>query len=315
METKRSLFKNKVRNIGLENYLCDNEVQIELVETSKKEYSKNHEDYELYYDEADDKENVLVPVCDIKGIQRVVDFTWFNILEYGSLGLPKGISHYDFNMNTAKFVDLLMMLEELNFKEKEHFFKKTENIDFYCFDRYGEKEYYLSNDGNHRTTIAKAFGIKEIRGRKVKYFKFNLSKFKAYEKYKKYERDFIDYVNQTAFSLSKAYYRDDIYRIALEFYDNKDNYHYYPLSEFPFIFSEFKEDYKSVNDMILNMEKIYERMESIKRQSKLYYIFYRMIPKKLLSFRKIFFPTDITDKDFAKIIGLFQAEMGIKNEW
>ncbi len=119
MESKRALFKNKVRNIGLENYLYDNEVQLDLVETSKKEYSKSHEDYELFYDEANDKNNVLVPVYDIKGIQRVVDFTWFNILEYGSLGLPKGISHYDFNMNTAKFVDLLMMLEELNFKEKE----------------------------------------------------------------------------------------------------------------------------------------------------------------------------------------------------
>lgn len=308
MESKRALFKNKIRNIGLENYLYDNEVQLDLVETSKKEYSKSHEDYELFYDEANDKNNVLVPVCDIKGIQRVVDFTWFNILEYGSLGLPIGINHNDFNMNTAKFVDLLMVLEELNFKEKEQFFKNTDNIDFYCFDRYGEKEYYLSNDGNHRTTIAKVFGIKGIRGRKVKYFKFNHSKFVAYEKYKKNEQEFIDYINQSEFSLSRAYYGEDIYRIALEFYDNKDNYHYYPLTDCPFIFSELKADYKSVNDMILDMENIYERMESIKRQAKFYYLFYRMLPKKVLSFRKIFFPSDITDKDFAKIIGLFQAE-------
>ncbi|WP_088271964.1 hypothetical protein [Enterococcus wangshanyuanii] len=78
--------------------------------------SLDERDLYYYYNDKNQVVNDrLVPVKDIVGVSRVVDFSWFDILNYSILGLAK--SDYEINIEQIRFLRQLLLLEENNLDE------------------------------------------------------------------------------------------------------------------------------------------------------------------------------------------------------
>lgn len=181
----RKIVKNQIERLGLEKFLLEKGVSQQNIEHSKREMAMNSVDiedkYAFFYDKVTEKKQQLIPVSKIKGVDRIGNFSWFNLLKYGLTGVPHTINYSEFNLNMISFLGKLEWLESYGINGLADMYNHTSNINFVCFRKNGNEEYYQCSDGNHRVITAKVFGLKTIRANNLYIFAYNQYRYNSYQ--------------------------------------------------------------------------------------------------------------------------------------
>lgn len=270
MRTTDTLWSTIVSD-GLENYLINNKVKLEVIEKSKQEISNSTEKLFLYYDEAETIEEVKVPVQKIVGVSRVQGYSWFDILHNTLRGST------DINMDQQRFLKQLSLLEDKGMIGLQEIYNNTRNIHFLGLRRDNEIQYFQIVDGNHRTVMSKILNLDFIHGSEVIYYDFNELKYSYYLQYQKAKKEFLKFIEETEFTVRGPFLGlyFEKYRMASKMWDRM------PFDEYLF---EINIDY--IQEMVRNAEKYREEINKITILSVTYFNLYRVYPKILLRFMR-----------------------------
>ncbi|MCA5014037.1 MULTISPECIES: hypothetical protein [unclassified Enterococcus] len=301
MKDTYDILWEKIIDMGLEEYLLSKGVSEASLKSSKEQFSLEDRELYNYYHYKDRVENdKLVPVKNIEGVSRVVDFSWFNILNYSILGVAQ--KDYDINIEQSRFLKQLLLLEENNIEGLQNMYNNTGNISFLAFQNEDEIKYFQCIDGNHRSILAKVLGLKTIRASDIYYYEYNAENFRLYNIYKKEETDFLKFLEQTEFKINKLDEFSSGKRIVLDYLDFNEFFSSIALC--PFDQYEFKNNPQAVFEMIDRAEEIKKLIERINKRSTIYLHLYTLFPKKIMNLRKYFFSDRVTVKSLAKVIAL-----------
>jgi len=293
----------KLDDKGLEQYLQENGVDLEVISESQREIASVPGDKEIYYDKTGkERENVLVSTSNIKGINRCKDFTWFDLLNYGAAGAPRSVRENDnFNINSLSFRFVLGWLEEKSLEEVKEMYKDTEQIEFKCFKNGDEKEYYLRGEGNHRVVVAKNIGVPEIIARSVITYEYNPQKYTLYLSYEKQKERLKELVKELDLSWAKGSKGKDIIRFRF------DRWHGI-LSVFSYRDDVLRHDFSKIDVMKEEVNSMIDRLEAIKRKARMHYFIYKMFPGKARDLLKKFILPDIEDEGLSHVIPLLEVD-------
>ncbi|HEL7521652.1 TPA: hypothetical protein UYJ79_002040 [Enterococcus faecalis] len=296
------------KNFGIdpiENYLLSLGVSKATIEANKAEISKSDSDYYYFYDFIPNKKakDVLIPLEKVKSIRSVSGYSWFTIFRYLSEGIPKELSWKEFNLKPNNFNDLMKIIHQGGKEAYTNFCKKTYDIDFTCLEKNGEIEYFRTEEGNHRTVIAKNLGIAEINATTINYYKFNPIKYRQYSSFNKLYSELLNNAEKAGFKILKDYSQIGI------FLDKKYSYGYWyyeriNYNEFPV----FSYDYEKVERMLLEMQQIRNKYCHINEKSAQYQKYLTRLPlfaKKVLRLwltRKPY--EDRTNNELALLVAL-----------
>lgn len=289
---------------GLEYYLKTLGVAQETINKSKKEFSHFVKERKSYYNPAGEQKDVLIKVNEIKGITRVSNQNWFDIVKYSLNG-----QHHSKNINihSGKFYSLFSSLEQIgleNFKQalaSQYNSDLSDGMIFELFIKNNKKYYFLYDDGNHRTTILKVIGAEYIRAAKIYIYDFDDKKYQDYLSYKKIKKHFHDSIKNSDFNLT---INDDQRQFVVLDY-RSFNHRYIKLSTLPPLYNWPRVDIKQLAkwcDIAQNTEK---RLKNIEEHSTNYFLKYRFFPRFLLkNMRKNFSKNLQDDKEIGRMIGL-----------
>lgn len=278
--------------MGVEKYLLEKGVDQEDISKSKKEIA-TVPGKKYYYDEKAELQDVLVPLAMVKGVSRMEQLSWFDMLNYGSTCLPEGISSGEFNLSTDRFLNVLKWLDENDLNETRNRFINTGNIHFDCFKNGDKEEYYQHTDGNHRVITAKVLGIDEIRARRVYVYEYNAEKHKSYKIYKEREKKAQEIVEELGLEFDYGnrviLHTEDYYELVYQFtYDEHSLGH----------------DFSRIDTMIAEMDELLNRLNTIKEKIDKYYRIYKILPDGTRKFIKKIIPEDAKETTIAHIIAL-----------
>jgi len=300
----KAVVRKKLRELGMEEYLRQNGVDLKTIQESKSTVASRVGEKMYYYDRAGEQKDVLVPISEIKGVNRLSGFTWFDILNYGATGVPKSEKLQDFNINSYSFWGVLSWLEKNTLNDVKYMYRNTDSIDFLCFKKGNSKEYYLLDEGNHRIVTAKNIGIPEVISRNVKVYEYNERKHNVYKTYKDKEKELIELMDELYFSIV-PWKVSDITKTRRPMKIKFD------LGGVYFIFSyeeqEIKDDFSVIEVMIHEMESLIDRLNHIKKKSRLYYHLYKMLSENVIIVVKRFMPPRTDDKYIPHVIAMENA--------
>lgn len=298
----RKEVERQLDKLGTEKYLQEKGIDKNSIQEGKNEIASIAGEKLIYYDEAKGEvADVLVPISQIKGVSRISDFTWFDLLNYGAAGLPENIAPKDFNLNTNSFLGVLSWLEGNEIEEVKNMYKNTSNIHLDCFQNKGMKEYYQHTDGNHRVITAKVIGIREIRARSVQFYEYNKKKHNIYQMYKDKEKQLIEMIEELGLLAEITKMNDRIVILDV------DNW-YEKLFQFTYDDQDLTGDFSRIYKMVNEVEQCKKRLRKIKKDADVYYSIYKMFPEKVRSFIKRLTPSHVKDKGISHVIALKKAD-------
>lgn len=184
MRVTRDMVEDEIIRLGLESFLNAHGVNSTTIKKSQLLESRCSDEMRKYYDRVKLVElNSNIETKFIEGINREVsNLSWFKIVEYAIYGVPHGTF---LNMSTVRFLDQLAVLSELGLSGYNDYFQSHYSFDFNCYiDSDNNRHYYLSGDGNHRTTVAKLLDLKYVHVNKLVIYEYNPEKFHKLESYK-----------------------------------------------------------------------------------------------------------------------------------
>lgn len=153
----------------LEDFLQKHNVSLASIENSKREISQKSPALSNFV-KVKTETDTHVLVSEIKGITRVNDISWFDILERTFHNYP------DVNMNKERFSKILELLLEGGFDKLDTVMNQRaiehDSVSFNCFIKGNERFYFQAFDGNHRVVIAKICGLNSIYSDEVTVYKY-----------------------------------------------------------------------------------------------------------------------------------------------
>lgn len=279
----------KIKNLGLENYLLLRGVPSSNIEKAKNETSDSDRKFYLTYDPCDvtlDMPKIDVDL--IKGVHRVHDVSWFDIVQSALEGDPKD---HDLNISSLRFMKLLNLFTEGDFEYVKEKFENELFLDctFISFEDALEKKYFISDDGNHRTILAKLLGIERIRVRTVKIYNRNDQKYLLMEMYNREKINLITWIKVHNYDI------DDDFSPKIICYNQQFIFNFPFSSEFNFL---------NTKDELKKSKQILVKLEEIERLRLRYRFYFKFIPKKLLEIyvNSLMGPTRDDSKKVAKRI-------------
>lgn len=298
----------EVRKWGLEYYLQQQGIPKTVIEQSKCSRTSFLKERNNYYTLKEERLDTLVPVKDIRGISRVSNQSWFDIVNYALQG-----EHHskEINISPKKLRNLLSSLEERgleNFKRSLAYpneIGKSSDIDFDLYKRGNQDYYFLCNQGNHRTTVSKIIGAEQIKAHHVYVYEFDDEKYHSYIQYKKVKKSFHDQLANTEIQVVLS---DNLTeRVILDV--RSFNHRYVRVEDLPDISSPFSLNFNKLPEWFTAVQKIEERLKIIERYRDYYYSRYKWLPLFWLMWKREDFPNDIkwTDQEIGKVLALKYA--------
>lgn len=286
--------EKKLAALGVENYLLEKGVDEESISGSKSSVATIPGEMEFYYDEKEKLEEILIPLSMVKGVSRIEGFSWFDMLNYGVMGLPSNISTYDFNLSTVRFLNIMKWLEENDLNAVKNMFINTGNIRFLCFKNGEKEEYYQVTDGNHRVITAKVLGISHIKAKYVHVYEYNAEKHHAYKFFKEKEKEAQGIIGELGLTYGNPVVLDTEGWFGVVF-----NFTY---DEYSLIW-----DFSRIDTMIAEMNELLERLNKIKENAAMYFSIYKLLPGRIRNFIKKLIPSVAEESGISHIIALNKA--------
>lgn len=290
--------RGNVKTLGIEEYLKRSGVDEKTMKKNKNTFASVPGEKWYYYNRKTEEKNVLVPVSAIKGVNRMKNFTWFDLLNYGAVGAPQNIrDRDDFNVNSNSFWGILSWLENNSLEEVKNMYESTDRIQFYCFQKGDTKEYYLIGDGNHRVVTAKNIGVPCIIAENVDVYEYNEEEHRTYEGYKRKEEKLYEIIGELRLSLT------DYNQIAF-FLGARHGF----LFTFTHKERDLENDFTKIDVMTREVDDMIDRLNKIKRDARKYYWIYNVVPGKMRDLIKKVIPYDIEDKGVSHMIALKEID-------
>lgn len=273
-----------------ESFFLERGISKEAIETSKRDIISGFGDLRLFCDEASRKNDVLIPVKQVKHPTRQgnIGVSWYNLVDYAFNGVPKDV---DVNMAADRiwklmarnFVDEFESFEKWNnlFSSKE---SKMANFDFDMYDLGADDDsIYFQSGGNgggtHRMILAKVTGVENIFAKEVTIYKVNPRKKQLYDAIKDQEYKIFQFIKN-----SKWFEVRDIDKNIVLSMPNS--------SEHPLFLSQVIHDlnvydynnFDYVTNYLEMIENIFLLIKEIDKNLSSNVNFYNLLPKRLLSF-------------------------------
>lgn len=303
----KEVVREKLREVGMEEYLRQNGVDLKTIHESKGTVASRAGEKRYYYDKVGEQKDVLVPISEIKGINRVSGFTWFDILNYGATGVPESVSSQGFNINSNSFWGVLSWLEKNTLNDVKYMYMNTDNIEFKCLKKGDSKEYYLLGDGNHRIVTAKNIGIPLVISKNVEVYEYNEKKHNAYKLYQRKYKELDEMIDDLGLLSEPSFRKAN--QIVLDIDDRFEVLFTFTYEEDDLIY-----DFLRIDTMISEVDSLIERLYKIKKNSDMFYRVYKMFPEKLRRLVKKAIPFYVKDKGISHIIALNNVEKPLEEK-
>lgn len=221
----------------LEQFLLNKGVEVEHIQKMKEKKLQHIKDVYYYskYNESGkwERENRLVPLSRVIGTSR------------GTIGesvFDNVRTMEDGKREPTRFHSCLNFLNTMSLEELRESYKKVSPVIMQYYTE--EDEYYLTNDGNHRTLIAMLVGAEYINAKVTPLYcnSEKRDKFLAVDKF--YEEFDIVQINDTYIGVEIVFKDDEKYYVVDGFPKRKDEDCYEYIKK---LSNEIKADMKMVN--------------------------------------------------------------------